>query len=85
MAPLVSPPQSVVLDCHHVSIIDYTVISELRDLLRQFKLREVGLVFSRLQPSVLEVLQAADLQDFRYTDSVEAALLLTESGNRLSD
>lgn len=81
----VSPPQSVVLDCHHVSIIDYTVISELRDLLRQFKLREVGLVFSRLQPSVLEVLQAADLQDFRYTDSVEAALLLTESGNRLSD
>ncbi|XP_067439761.1 sodium-independent sulfate anion transporter [Thunnus thynnus] len=81
----VSPPRSVVLDCHHVSIIDYTVISELRDLLRQFKLREVGLVFSRLQPSVLEVLQAADLQDFRYTDSVEAALLLTESGNRLSD
>uniref|UniRef100_A0A8C2ZPG0 Sodium-independent sulfate anion transporter n=2 Tax=Cyclopterus lumpus TaxID=8103 RepID=A0A8C2ZPG0_CYCLU len=69
-----SPPRSVVLDCHHVSIIDYTVISELRDLLRQFKLREVQLVFSRLQLSVLEVLLAADLQGFRYTDSVEAAL-----------
>uniref|UniRef100_A0A8C2ZPD2 Sodium-independent sulfate anion transporter n=1 Tax=Cyclopterus lumpus TaxID=8103 RepID=A0A8C2ZPD2_CYCLU len=67
-----SPPRSVVLDCHHVSIIDYTVISELRDLLRQFKLREVQLVFSRLQLSVLEVLLAADLQGFRYTDSVEA-------------
>ncbi|XP_070683754.1 sodium-independent sulfate anion transporter [Pempheris klunzingeri] len=70
----VSPPRSVVLDCHHVSIIDYSVITELRDLLRQFKLREVRLVFSRLQPSVLDVLLAADLQDLRYTDSVEAAL-----------
>ncbi|XP_042340589.1 sodium-independent sulfate anion transporter [Plectropomus leopardus] len=69
-----SPPRSVVLDCHHVSTIDYTVISELRDLLRQFKLREVLLVFSRLQPSVLEVLLAADLQGFRYTNSVEVAL-----------
>ncbi|KAK9539797.1 hypothetical protein VZT92_002295 [Zoarces viviparus] len=68
------PPRSVVLDCHHVSVIDYTVISELRDLLRQFSLREVQLVFSRLQLSVLEVLLAADLQGFRYTDSVEAAL-----------
>ncbi|XP_073335026.1 sodium-independent sulfate anion transporter [Pagrus major] len=69
-----SPPRSVVLDCHHVSAIDYSVISELRDLLRQFKLRDVQLVFSRLQPSVLEVLLAADLQGLRYTDSVEAAL-----------
>ncbi|XP_029286840.1 sodium-independent sulfate anion transporter [Cottoperca gobio] len=69
-----SPPRSVVLDCHHVSIMDYTVISELRDLLRQFKLRQVQLVFSRLQPSVLELLLAADLQDFRHTDSLEAAL-----------
>uniref|UniRef100_A0A8C4F133 Sodium-independent sulfate anion transporter n=1 Tax=Dicentrarchus labrax TaxID=13489 RepID=A0A8C4F133_DICLA len=75
----VSPPRSVVLDCHHVSIIDYSVISELSDLLRQFKLREVRLVFSRLQPSVLEVLLAADLQGLRYTDSVEAALQM-ESG-----
>uniref|UniRef100_A0A672HE71 Sodium-independent sulfate anion transporter n=1 Tax=Salarias fasciatus TaxID=181472 RepID=A0A672HE71_SALFA len=70
----VSPPRSVVLDCHHVSHIDYTVISELRDLLRQFKLREVNLIFSRVQPSVLKVLQAADLEGFRHSDSVEAAL-----------
>uniref|UniRef100_A0A3Q3LV73 Sodium-independent sulfate anion transporter n=1 Tax=Mastacembelus armatus TaxID=205130 RepID=A0A3Q3LV73_9TELE len=74
------PPRSVVLDCHHVSTIDYTVITELRDLLAQFKLRNVQLIFSRLQPSVLEVLLAADLQALRYTDSVEAALQL-ESEN----
>ncbi|KAM7418745.1 hypothetical protein PAMA_016052 [Pampus argenteus] len=80
-----SPPRSVVLDCHHVSIIDYTVISELRDLLRQFRLRHECLIFSRLQPSVFDVLQAADLQDFRYTDRVEAALQQTESGNLLGD
>ncbi|XP_035493210.1 sodium-independent sulfate anion transporter [Scophthalmus maximus] len=80
-----SPPRSVVLDCHHVSTMDYTVISELRDVLRQFKLQDVQLIFSRLQPSVLEVLLAADLEGLRYTHSVEAALLLVESGNLLDD
>lgn len=69
-----SPPRSAVLDCHHVSVIDYSVINELTDLLRQFKLREQQLVFSRLQPSVLKVLLAAELEGFRHTDSVEAAL-----------
>uniref|UniRef100_UPI0037E82B31 sodium-independent sulfate anion transporter n=1 Tax=Semicossyphus pulcher TaxID=241346 RepID=UPI0037E82B31 len=76
----VSPPRSVVLDCHHVSIIDYSAISELKDLLSQFKLREVTLVFSRLRPSVLDVLLAADLQDLRYTNSVQAAIEM-DSGN----
>ncbi|XP_068995879.1 sodium-independent sulfate anion transporter [Embiotoca jacksoni] len=79
-----SPPRSVVLDCHHVSVIDYTVISELRDLLRQFKRRQVQLVFTGLQPPVLEVLLTADLQGFRYSHSVEAALQL-ESENLLDD
>lgn len=49
LPPAASPPRSVVLDCHHVSTIDYSVISELRDLLRQFKLREAELLFCRLQ------------------------------------
>ncbi|XP_044047300.1 sodium-independent sulfate anion transporter [Siniperca chuatsi] len=80
-----SPPRSVVLDCHHVSIIDYSVINELRDLLRQFKLREVRLVFSRLQPSVLEVLLAANLQGFRYTDSLEAALQMESGASSMTD
>lgn len=59
ISPPASPPRSVVLDCHHVSLIDYSVINELRDLLRQFKLREVRLVFSRLQvrPSTITVSQ----------------------------
>lgn len=47
--PPVSPPRSVVLDLHHVSVIDYTVVSELRDLLRQFSLRNVQLVCCRVQ------------------------------------
>ncbi|KAK6300855.1 hypothetical protein J4Q44_G00289530 [Coregonus suidteri] len=71
-----SPPRSVVLDCHHVNTVDYTVVNELRDLLRQFKLRGVGLIFSGLQYSVLEVLLAADLPGLRHTASVEAALTI---------
>ncbi|XP_068177317.1 sodium-independent sulfate anion transporter isoform X2 [Antennarius striatus] len=70
----VCPPRSVVLDCRHVSVIDYSVVSELRDLLRQFKLQDQELVFSGLRPSVLVVLLAADLQGIKYSDSVEAAL-----------
>ncbi|KAK5602391.1 hypothetical protein CRENBAI_012482 [Crenichthys baileyi] len=79
------PPRSVVLDCHHVSIIDYTVISELRDLLRQFSLRNVKLMFSGLQLSILKILLEADLQGFRYANSVEEALLQMESVSLLSD
>lgn len=74
-----SPPCSVVLDCYHVSVIDYTVVNELRDLLRQFKTQQVRIVFARLEPSVLEVLLAADLQGLRYEDSVEAALRESEN------
>ncbi|XP_054635609.1 sodium-independent sulfate anion transporter isoform X2 [Dunckerocampus dactyliophorus] len=76
----VSPACSVVLDCHHVSIIDYTVIHELSDLLRHFKVQDVHLIFSRLQPAILDVLLAADLEGFRFADSVEAALQMG-SGN----
>ncbi|XP_076001865.1 sodium-independent sulfate anion transporter isoform X1 [Genypterus blacodes] len=71
-----SPPRSVVLDCHHVSVIDYTVVNELGDLLKQFKLRGAQLILCRLQPSVLQVLQAADLQGLQCAVSVEAALLM---------
>uniref|UniRef100_A0A8C6TTY7 Solute carrier family 26 member 11 n=1 Tax=Neogobius melanostomus TaxID=47308 RepID=A0A8C6TTY7_9GOBI len=53
-----SPPRSVVLDCHHVSVIDYTVVTELADLLRQFKAQGVRLVFARLEVQVL-LLRAA--------------------------
>ncbi|KAL2087321.1 hypothetical protein ACEWY4_018380 [Coilia grayii] len=49
LALLVSPPRSVVLDCHHVSRIDFTVMNELRDLLRQFKLLNVSLIFTGLK------------------------------------
>ncbi|KAE8300873.1 Sodium-independent sulfate anion transporter Solute carrier family 26 member 11 [Larimichthys crocea] len=80
-----SPPRSVILDCHHVSIIDYSVISEIRDLLRQFKLRKVRLYFARLQPSVLKVLLAADLQDLVYTHSVDAALQMESGTSSMTD
>ncbi|CAG5929046.1 unnamed protein product [Menidia menidia] len=62
-----SPPRSVVLDCRHVSVLDYSLVGALRDLLRQFRLRK---------PAVLRVLAAADLQGLRLTDSLEEALQL---------
>ncbi|KAG7281934.1 hypothetical protein CRUP_002992 [Coryphaenoides rupestris] len=83
-ALLASPPRSVVLDFCHVSTIDYTVVHELRILLKQFKLGGVSLLFSRVQPSVLEVLLAADLPDWRYTDDIAAALQVHDDGSKIT-
>ncbi|KAG5279127.1 hypothetical protein AALO_G00106430 [Alosa alosa] len=69
----VSPPRSVVLNCQHVSRIDFTVVNELRNLLKQFRLQNVTLIFSGLKNSLLEVLNAADLPQLQHTESVEAA------------
>ncbi|XP_042559798.1 sodium-independent sulfate anion transporter [Clupea harengus] len=71
-ALLVCPPRSVVLDCHHVSRIDFTVVNEVRDLIQQFRLQNVTLIFSGLKDCLLEVFKAADLE-LQHTDSVEAA------------
>ncbi|KAL4648663.1 sodium-independent sulfate anion transporter [Arapaima gigas] len=70
----VSPPRSVVLDCCHVSGVDYTVVNELRDLLRQFQQRGEVLVFTGLSHSVLQDLLKAELPDFEHMESVEAGL-----------
>uniref|UniRef100_A0AAR2KPT0 SLC26A/SulP transporter domain-containing protein n=1 Tax=Pygocentrus nattereri TaxID=42514 RepID=A0AAR2KPT0_PYGNA len=56
----VSPPRSAVLDCHHVSSIDYTVVNELKDLLKQFKLHDVSLVFTGLKVGLQEGLVHSD-------------------------
>lgn len=69
-----SPPRSVVLNCQHVSRIDFTVVNELRDLLKQFRLQNVTLIFSGLKICLLEVLKAADLPQLQHTDNVEAAV-----------
>ncbi|XP_066513046.1 sodium-independent sulfate anion transporter-like isoform X1 [Hoplias malabaricus] len=67
-------PRCVVLDCNHVSCIDYTVVTELKDVLKQFKLHNVSLVFTGLKPSVLEVFLAAKIPGFRQRDTVAAGL-----------
>nr|XP_055072879.1 sodium-independent sulfate anion transporter [Misgurnus anguillicaudatus] len=71
-----SPARCLVLDCSHVSCIDYTVVHELAELLQQFELKGLSLVFAGLKPSVLKVLLMADLPAFRHTDSVDEALQL---------
>lgn len=71
-----SPPRSLVLDCSQISSIDFTVIHELTDLLKQFHIRGAALIFTGLKPSVLQVLLMADLPAFRHTESVDEALQL---------
>uniref|UniRef100_A0A8C9TVW1 Solute carrier family 26 member 11 n=1 Tax=Scleropages formosus TaxID=113540 RepID=A0A8C9TVW1_SCLFO len=66
--------QRLVLDCCHVSGVDYTVVDELRDLLRQFQQRGEVLIFTGLSNSVLEVLLEAELPGLKHVESVEAAL-----------
>uniref|UniRef100_A0A8C2CUC9 Sodium-independent sulfate anion transporter n=1 Tax=Cyprinus carpio TaxID=7962 RepID=A0A8C2CUC9_CYPCA len=78
----VSPPRCLVLDCSHVSSVDFTVVHELTELLKQIELRRVSMIFAGLKPSVLKVLLTADLPGFRHTDRVDEALqLLTSIGH----
>uniref|UniRef100_A0A9J7Z1C8 Sodium-independent sulfate anion transporter n=1 Tax=Cyprinus carpio carpio TaxID=630221 RepID=A0A9J7Z1C8_CYPCA len=78
----VSPPRCLVLDCSHVSSVDFTVVHELTELLKQIELRRVSMIFAGLKPSVLKVLLMADLPGFRHTDRVDEALqLLTSIGH----
>ncbi|XP_073167399.1 sodium-independent sulfate anion transporter isoform X4 [Lepidochelys kempii] len=45
----VSPPRCVILDCTHVSSMDYTVVMGLADLLQEFRKRGLTLTFFGLQ------------------------------------
>uniref|UniRef100_A0A8C2F0X0 Solute carrier family 26 member 11 n=1 Tax=Cyprinus carpio TaxID=7962 RepID=A0A8C2F0X0_CYPCA len=45
----VSPPRCLVLDCAYVSSIDFTVVHELTELLKQFELRGVSMIFTGLK------------------------------------
>lgn len=68
-----SPPRSAVLECTHVSNIDYTVILGLGELLEDFQKKGVTLAFVGLQVPVLRTLLAADLKGFRYFTTLEEA------------
>ncbi|XP_063149444.1 sodium-independent sulfate anion transporter [Candoia aspera] len=70
-----SGPQqrSVILDCSHISSIDYTVVFGLSELLQEFQHRELCLIFIGLQAHVLEVLLAADLEGFHNFSTLQDA------------
>ncbi|XP_029339756.1 sodium-independent sulfate anion transporter isoform X2 [Mus caroli] len=68
-----SPPRSAVLECTHISSIDYTVIAGLGELLEDFQKKGVALAFVGLQVPVLRTLLAADLKGFRYFTTLEEA------------
>ncbi|XP_069785786.1 sodium-independent sulfate anion transporter isoform X2 [Narcine bancroftii] len=45
-----SPPRSAIVDCLHVSSIDYTTINSLRELTLTFQQKDLFLLLSNLQP-----------------------------------
>lgn len=47
--PAASPPCSVILDCHHVSSIDYTAVVGLAEVLQDLHKHGISLVFCSLQ------------------------------------
>lgn len=69
----VSPPRCAILECTHVSSMDYTVVLGLGELLKDFHRQGVSLIFVGLQVPVLRTLLAADLKGFQYFSSLEEA------------
>ncbi|XP_074464262.1 sodium-independent sulfate anion transporter isoform X1 [Larus michahellis] len=68
-----SPPRSVVLDCCHISSIDYTVVVGLAELRQELRKHGLSLAFCSLQDPVLKVLLSADLEGFQHFPSWEEA------------
>ncbi|NWI69360.1 S2611 protein, partial [Todus mexicanus] len=68
-----SPPRSIVLDCCHISSIDYTVVVGLAELLQELRKQGLSLAFCSLQEPVLRVLLSADLEGFQHFPSREEA------------
>uniref|UniRef100_A0A8C3KC07 Solute carrier family 26 member 11 n=1 Tax=Calidris pygmaea TaxID=425635 RepID=A0A8C3KC07_9CHAR len=67
------PPRSVILDCCHISSIDYTVVVGLAELQQELGKHGLSLAFCSLQDPVLQVLLAADLEGFQHFPSREEA------------
>ncbi|XP_033374582.1 sodium-independent sulfate anion transporter isoform X2 [Parus major] len=68
-----SPPRSVVLDCCHISSVDYTVVVGLAELLQELRRHGLSLAFCGLKDPVLQVLLSADLEGFQHFPSWEEA------------
>ncbi|NXT18862.1 S2611 protein, partial [Syrrhaptes paradoxus] len=68
-----SPPRSVILDCRHISSVDYTVVAGLAELLRDLRKHGRSLAFCSLQDPVLQVLLSAELEGFQHFPSWEEA------------
>lgn len=66
-------PCSIILDCHRISSIDYTVVAGLAELLQELRKHGISLAFCGLQDQVLRALLAADLEGFRHFPSWEEA------------
>ncbi|XP_053939269.1 sodium-independent sulfate anion transporter isoform X7 [Cuculus canorus] len=66
-----SPPRSIILDCRHISSIDYTVVAGLAELLQELRKHGLSLAFCCLQDPVLQVLLSADLEGFQHFPSWE--------------
>ncbi|XP_030317513.1 sodium-independent sulfate anion transporter isoform X1 [Calypte anna] len=68
-----SPPRSIILDCCHISSIDYTVVVGLAELLQDLHNHGLSLIFCSLQDPVLQVLLSADLEGFQHFSRREEA------------
>ncbi|XP_009949043.1 PREDICTED: sodium-independent sulfate anion transporter, partial [Leptosomus discolor] len=68
-----SPPHSIILDCCHISSIDYTVVVGLAELLQELHKHGLSLAFCSIQDPVLQVLLSADLEGFQHFPSREEA------------
>ncbi|XP_055509844.1 sodium-independent sulfate anion transporter [Leucoraja erinacea] len=77
-----SPPRSAVLDCVHISTIDYTSVICLRELSATFQRHNLALILTNLKPKILSILTAAEIEGLRYCSTMETAgqyLRATES------
>ncbi|KAK2166857.1 hypothetical protein LSH36_34g03057 [Paralvinella palmiformis] len=71
-------PKPVVLDCTHVSVLDFSTANGLIALFEDFKLHKSKLIMANMKPEIFKVLDNLKSPFVRHVPTVEEALKLIE-------
>lgn len=85
--------QSCVLDCSHISVIDFSALHCMQELILEFKMRDTRIVFAGIPEKVYSSVVKADIKDLLCTPTIQEAVALLQeqqkkelqNGNHLSN
>ncbi|XP_064635425.1 sodium-independent sulfate anion transporter-like isoform X4 [Lineus longissimus] len=72
------PPKNVIIDCSHLSTIDYSSIHGFHEILEDFYSKDVTIVFACLKTDLLDTFLKSELPHFRHAGTITEAWTMIE-------